>query len=275
MTHSQMGVLMKNRISRIALLGLTATAALTLSACGGASGDANGGGDADGGITTVSEGKLTVCSDIPYEPFEMLDEATGDPVGFDIDIVQAVADDLGLELAVVDSSFEMITSGLFGTDCDIAASSITISEERKQNVDFSDPYYNDALVLIAAKDAGINSIEDAKGKTVGVQAATTGADYAREQGLDPIEFEDSGQQVLALTAGNTVASLGNQSVLKFAIKGNDDFVVVEDIPTDENLGIVVPKGKNAEILAAVNETLASLKESGELEKLEAKWFDGK
>lgn len=275
MTHAQMGVLMKNRISRIALLGLTATAALTLSACGSsAGGDANG-GDTDGGITTVSEGKLTVCSDIPYEPFEMLDEASGEPIGFDIDIVQAVADDMGLELAVVDSSFEAITSGLFGTDCDIAASSITITDERKQNVDFSDPYYNDALVLIAAKDAGITSIDDAKGKTVGVQAATTGAVYAADNGLDPIEFEDSGQQILALTAGNTVASLGNQSVLKFAIKGNDDFVVVEDIPTDENLGIIVPKGKNAEILAEVNKTIKRLTDSGELAELEAKWFEGK
>lgn len=269
-----MGVLMKSRISRIALLGLTATAALTLSACGGTSGDANG-GDVDGAIKTVTDGKLTVCSDIPYEPFEMLDEATGEPVGFDIDIARQVADDMGLELAVVDSSFEAITSGLFGTDCDIAASSITINDERKQNVDFSEPYYNDALVLVASKDSGIKSFDDAKGKTVGVQAATTGATYARDKGLDPTEYEDSGQQILALTAGDTVASLGNQSVLKFAIKGNDNFVVVEDIPTEENLGIIVPKGKNAEILAEVNKTIKKLKDSGELAKLEAKWFEGK
>ena len=264
---------MNNRISRIALLGLTAAAALTLSACGGAGGDANG-GDAAGGIKTITEGKLTVCSDIPYEPFEMLDEATGDPVGFDIDIARAVADDMGLELAVVDSSFEAITSGLYGTDCDIAASSITISEERKQNVDFSEPYYNDALVLVASKASGIKSLEDAKDK-VGVQAATTGAAYAKDKGLNPTEYEDSGQQILALTAGNTAASLGNQSVLKYAIKGNDDFVVVEDIPTDENLGIIVPKGKNAEILAEVNKTIKKLKDSGDLAKLEAKWFEGK
>lgn len=268
-----MGVLMKSRISRIALLGLTATAALTLSACGGTSGDANG-GDADGAIKTVTGGKLTVCSDIPYEPFEMLDEATGDPVGFDIDIARAVADEMGLELDVVDSSFEAITGGLFGTDCDIAASSITINDERKQNVDFSEPYYNDALVLIASKESGIKSLEDAAGK-VGVQAGTTGATYAKDKGLNPTEYEDSGQQILALEAGNTEASLGNQSVLKFAVKGNDDFVVVEDIPTDENLGIAVPKGKNAEILAEVNKTIKNLKDSGELAKLEAKWFEGK
>lgn len=263
---------MKNRISRIALLGITATAALTLSACATTAGG-DGGDSSDGAIKTVADGKLTVCSDIPYEPFEMMD---GDKaVGFDIDIAQAVADHLELELAVVDSSFEAITGGLFGTDCDIAASSITINDERKQNVDFSDPYYNDSLVLIAAKDSGIKTIDDAKGKTVGVQSATTGDTYAKEQGLDPVGFEDSGQQILALTSGNTVASLGNQSVLKFAIKGNDDFVVVEEIPTDENLGIAVPKGTNAEILAAVNDTLKELKDSGELEKLEAKWFEGK
>lgn len=260
---------MKNNISRLSLLGLTAVAALTLSACGGASGD-----KADGTLTTVTDGKLTVCSDIPYEPFEMLDDKN-EAIGFDIDISRAVAESLDLELVVIDSSFDAITSGLFGTDCDIAASSITITDERKQNVDFSDPYYNDSLVLIAAKDAGITSVADAKGKSIGVQTATTGEEYAKDNGLDPIGFEDSGQQILALTAGTTVASLGNQSVLKYAIKGDDNYVVVEEIPTDENLGIIVPKGKNAEILAAVNTTLKELTDSGELEKLEAKWFDGK
>lgn len=255
---------------------LTAAAVLALTGCATGSSDAAATGDATtdtsaAALTTVKEGTLTVCSDIPYEPFEYLE---GDkPVGFDIDIAQAIADDLGLTLSVIDSSFDAITSGLFKTQCDIAASSISITEERKGNMDFSDPYYDDDLVLIAKVGSGVTSIDTAKGQKVGVQTATTGEAYAQKEGLTAIGYEDSGLQIQSLISGQTVASLGNQSVLRYAIKGNSDFEVVQEIATGEQLGIAVGKGNTA-VLDAVNATLKRLTDSGELDKLEAKWFDG-
>ncbi|MDR2294113.1 MAG: ABC transporter substrate-binding protein [Microbacterium sp.] len=270
---------MKLRQSLLAIAVLTAAGSLALTGCSTGGTDAGGdtgstassGTDAGtgSGLKTVVDGKLTVCSDIPYEPFESMKD--GKAVGFDIDITAAIAEDLGLELNVVDSSFDAITSGLFKTDCDIAASSISITDERKQNVDFSDPYYDDDLVLIAKKDSGITSIDTAKGKDIGVQTATTGEAYGQENGLSTIGYEDSGLQIQSLKSGATAGSLGNQSVLKFAIKGESDFEVVEEIKTGEQLGIAVPKG-NADMLAAVNKTLGELKSSGDLDKLEAEWF---
>lgn len=263
---------MKVRSSLLASTALAAVTVLTLTGCAGASSGDSATGD-DSSLTLIADGTLTVCSDIPYEPFESLD-SSGKAVGFDIDITQAIADDLGLKLNVIDSSFDAITSGLFKTQCDIAASSISITDGRKKNLDFSEPYYDDDLVLVAKAGSDITSIDDAKGKKVGVQTATTGEAYAKENGLDPIGYEDSGLQIQSLKGGQTVASLGNQSVLKYAIKGDTSFEVVQEIKTGEKLGIAVPKGNTA-TLEAVNATVTKLKSSGELDKLEAKWFEGK
>lgn len=269
-----MGNPMKVRSSLLATTALAAVAVLTLTGCDTAApapSTSEGSGDAK--LTTLTAGTLTVCSDIPYEPFELLGP-DGKATGFDIDIVQAVADANGLKLEVIDSSFDAITSGLFKSQCDIAISSISITPERAANMDFSEPYYDDDLVLIAPADTTLTSVADAKGKKVGVQSDTTGESYGDEQGIETIGYEDSGLQTQALLSGQLDAALGNQSVLKFAIKGNDKFKVIEEISTGEQLGVAVPKDK-AEMLAAVNATIKELKDSGKLDELEAKWFEGK
>ncbi|BAS10479.1 cystine-binding periplasmic protein [Arthrobacter sp. Hiyo4] len=193
-------------------VAILAAGALTLTACGGSSTPAA----SEGGIQLINAGKLTVCSDVPYEPFEF--QKDGKTVGFDMDIAAEVAKDLKAELSVVDSSFEAIETGTALTQCDVSISSISITDTRKSVMDFSTPYLDDDLALVASADSGIKSLDDAKGKKVGVQQATTGADYAAEKGLDAQQFEDTGLLVQALQAGTIDAALGNQSVLGYAIK---------------------------------------------------------
>ncbi|MFP5366751.1 MAG: transporter substrate-binding domain-containing protein, partial [Actinomycetes bacterium] len=115
------------------------------------------------------------------------------------------------------------------------------------------------------------SLDDAKGKKVGVQQATTGADYAEEQGIDAQQFEDTGLLVQALQAGTIDAALGNQSVLGYAIKDNPKFKSVEEFATGEQLGISVKKGNTA-MLEKVNATLERLEGDGSLEKFKTTWF---
>ena len=101
------------------------------------------GGDGDAGeYDLVSEGTLTVCSEIPYQPFEF--EVDGEYTGFDVEVMQAVADELGLEMEFVATGFTAITSGsaMAANQCDIAASAITITDEREEAVDFADPYFD-------------------------------------------------------------------------------------------------------------------------------------
>jgi polar amino acid transport system substrate-binding protein len=244
---------------------ILAVGALTLTACGGSSTPAA----SESGVKLINSGKLTVCSDIPYEPFEF--QKDGKNVGFDMDIAAEVAKDVKAELNVVDSSFEAIETGTALTQCDVSISSISITDTRKAVMDFSSPYLNDDLTLVATEASGITNIDGAKGKKVGVQQATTGAQYAKDKGLDAQQFEDTGLLVQALKAGTIDAALGNQSVLGYAIKDDSKMKRVENYATGEKLGIAIKKGNTA-MADQVNATLKRLTDDGSLKKFETTWF---
>lgn len=249
-----------------AAVSAAAIAALTLTACGSGSEDA---GKDDGGLDLIKAGTLTVCSDIPYEPFEFVKD--GKNVGFDLDIADKIAKKIDAKTKVIDASFDSIESGLFKTKCDVAISGLSITDARKANMDFSKPYLDDDLALVAKDGSGIDSVKTAKGKKVGVQQATTGEEYAKDKDLSPIGFEDAGLQVQALKSGKTQAALGNQSILRYGIKGESSLKVVEEIKTGEQLGIAVKKG-NKELLEKVNETLDDMSSDGSMDELKKKWF---
>ncbi|MEV7606517.1 ABC transporter substrate-binding protein [Paenarthrobacter sp. NPDC089322] len=259
------------QISRSVLSGtkmaaVLAAGALALTACGGSSTPAASPGS---GPQLINAGKLTVCSDIPYEPFEF--QKDGKNVGFDMDIAAEVAKDLKAELNVVDSSFEAIETGTALTGCDVSISSISITDVRKNVMDFSTPYMDDDLTLVATSSSGITNLDGAKGKKVGVQQATTGAQYAKDKGLDAQQFEDSGLLVQALKAGTIDAAVGNGSVLGYAIKDDSNLKRVEDYATGEKLGIAIKKGNTA-MADAVNGTLKRITDDGTLEKFKTTWF---
>jgi polar amino acid transport system substrate-binding protein len=244
---------------------ILAAGALTLTACGGSSTPAA----SEGGVQLINAGKLTVCSDVPYEPFEF--QKDGKIVGFDMDIANEIAKDLKAELSVVDSSFEAIETGTALTGCDLSISSVSITDVRKSVMDFSNPYMDDDLTLVATTASGITDINSAKGKKVGVQQATTGAKYAAEKGIDAQQFEDSGLLVQAIQAGTIDAALGNQSILAYAIKDDPKFKRVEDYTSGEKLGIAIKKGNTA-LADKVNGTLKRLTDDGTLKKFETTWF---
>jgi polar amino acid transport system substrate-binding protein len=245
---------------------LFAVGALTLTACGGGSSTPAA---SEGGVQLINSGKLTVCSDVPYEPFEF--QKDGQTVGFDVDIAKELAKDFGAELSIVDSSFEAIETGTALTQCDLSISSISITEVRKSVMDFSTPYLDDDLTLLATTASGITDIDSAKGKKVGVQQATTGAKYASDKGIDAQQFEDTGLLVQAIQAGTIDAALGNQSVLAYAIKDNSNWKRVENYASGEKLGIAYKKGNTA-MGDKVNATLKRLTDDGSLKKFETTWF---
>lgn len=253
-------------------LAVAAVGALALTACGSSNTPAASSTDANA-LSVINAGKLTVCSDIPYEPFEFVKD--GKNVGFDMDIAAEIAADAKLELNVIDASFDSIESGLFSVKCDIAISSLSITDARKQKMSFSTPYLDDDLVLIAKNGSGITDLATAKDKKVGVQQATTGEKYAKDNGLTQVVgFEDAGLQTQALLANQVEALLGNQSVMLYAIKGKPDYSVVGEFKTGEKLGIGVPKDKE-KTLELVNSTLKRLGDSGKLKELTEQWLGAK
>ncbi|MGQ1838763.1 ABC transporter substrate-binding protein [Kocuria turfanensis] len=263
---------MKSRFHGAATLSVLAVSALALSACSDTGGGEEAGGDATGGeISLINEGTLTVCSDIPYRPFEYTEN--GETVGFDIDLVNNIAEDMGVETEFIRTAFEGIQSGvaLDSDQCDLAASGMTITEERESVMDFSEPYLDDNLALLVAPDADIDSLADVAGKRVGVQQATTGETQAQENNAEVVQYEDSALMIQGLNTGDVEAVIGNISVMGPAITDNPELRLVEEIETGEQLGLAVKTGNTA-LLEQVNQSLATMEEDGTLEELEGKWL---
>lgn len=250
-----------------------------LAACGSddggdSAGDSGGSGD-ESGLTTVASGTLTVCSDVPYPPFEDFDETSESGFkGFDIDIVQAIADGLELELAVKDSSFDALQSGqaLNAAQCDIAASAMTITEERKAALDFSDGYYDSQQSLLVAEDSDIASIEDLDGVKVGVQQGTTGKAYAEENatGAELVSFPSDAEMFQAIKAGQVEALLQDLPV-NINHQDQGGFSVVETYSTDESYGLAMKKGNTA-LVEAVNEQLSEMRDDGTYDEIYNAYF---
>ena len=249
---------------------LVAVVALALLA--GACGDDD---DVDtGSLPLVAADTLTVCTDSPYPPMEY--EEDGEFTGFDIELMRAIAEDMGLGLAVVNSGFDPITSGLAmeAGDCDIAAASITITEEREENIDFSDGYFSGDQSLLADAGSGIAVLADLSSRNLGVQTGTTGEQYANENVPDAtiISFENPGDLITALNAGELDAVLQDIVTNGDAALNNDNLVLLEVYKTDEFYGFAVKEEGAESILAAVNASLAKVRDDGTYDTIYEQFF---
>ncbi|MEU5908527.1 basic amino acid ABC transporter substrate-binding protein [Micromonospora sp. NPDC047527] len=230
------------------------------------------------GVKLVKAGTLTICTHLPYPPFQSKD-ASGKVVGFDVDVMDLAAKKLGLEQAIVDTPFEGIKSGqdLNTGKCDAAAAGMTITEERRKVMDFSDPYFDATQAMLVKIGKPYKSLNDLRGRKVGVQASTTGRDYARkfekELSLQLVEFEDLAAEQQALANGQIEAAINDLPVWAEYIKKNPGgFEVAAEFDTGEQYGISVRKDGNPELLKVINEELAKAKQDGTYDALYEKWI---
>src|SRR6266508_2127921 len=153
---------------------------LLLASCGGAEKAPT---SQAGGVDLINSGKIVTCTHLPYEPFQF--EQDGKVVGFDVDMIDLVAKRLAVTQEIFDTPFEGIQSGeaLNARQCDLAAAAMTITEERKQKILFSEPYFDADQALLVKKGSGITTFDQHKGKLLGVQTATTGKMYAEENAV--------------------------------------------------------------------------------------------
>lgn len=259
------------------LAALTATAGLVLvSACTSSDDGSSGSKTAAGGVELVKAGQLTTCTHLPYPPFQS--EIDGKVQGFDVSLIDLVADDLGVKQQILDTPFENFKTGAFlnSGECDLAAAGMTITEERKKNVDFSDPYFDATQAVLVDKNADVNSLADVKAQNLklGAQAQTTGEDYVKKEGFDPVSFESSDAVLNGLRTGQVKAVVIDYPVVQGWLKDKanaDAFKVVDNLNTGEQYGFTVKKG-NTKLLAAVNKALADAKADGTYKKLYEKWI---
>jgi len=220
----------------------------------------------------IEDGTLIVGLDIPYPPFEQ-----GDPpdyTGFDIDLINAVADDLGLEVQIEDAPFDLILTG-GGGQFDLSISATTITPAREKKVDFSDPYFVSSQGLLVAEGSDIASIDDVTSDTiVGAEDGTTGETYATDnsEAGEVRGFPSVDDAFNALSVGQVDAVVADGPTVEDAAATKEGLEVVEIFPTDEQYGIVFPDGSDA-LLEAVNGSLQTIKDDGTLDEIYEEYFD--
>jgi polar amino acid transport system substrate-binding protein len=257
-------------------LAITSALGLALTACGSSDDDGDKTGSSGPDLNLVKSGTLTVCSDVPYAPFEDFDKASDVGFkGFDVDVIGKIAESLDLKLTIKDSDFDALQSGLLlnSGQCDLGASAMTITDERAKRLAFSDPYYDSKQSLLVPTGSDIKSIDDLAGKTLGVQKGTTGEAYAQEnvKGAKKIvSMKDDGTEFQALKAG-TVDALLQDLPVNLEHTKDGQYTIVEQYDTDEHYGFAVKKDNTA-LLDAVNEQLKKLKDDGDYQTIYDTYF---
>jgi polar amino acid transport system substrate-binding protein len=259
--------------------GALLAAGLMLAGCSGDSGDAGEQGDAATAasvqpLRTITPGTLTVCSDIPYEPFDVMRRGTF--TGFDGDLVQEIAAGLDLELRVKRLGFEALQSGLaLSSDrCDLVASAMGITEAREQKLDFTDGYFAMELALLVRAGSDIAGLDGVAGRMVGVLQGSRGKTYAEDNAPSEatiVSFPSDAEMVRALFAREVDAVVHDLPVALGHADGGA-FDVVESYPTDgEEYGFGVKEGNTA-LRDAVNEQLERLREDGTYQAIYDEYF---
>ena len=224
------------------------------------------------GIGTASAADLIVATDTAFVPFEF---KQGDKyVGFDIDLWNAIAKDMGVSYKLQPMDFNGILPALQTQNVDVALAGITIKDERKKVIDFSDGYYNSGFMLMVAANSSIKGVEDLKGKTLAIKTGTSAADYAKANfaGTELRQFPNIDNAYLELITKRVDAAMHDTpNVLYFAATaGKGKVKVVGTQMMAHQYGIGFPKG--SPLVPKVNAALAKMKKDGRYNAIYKKWF---
>ena len=271
------------RRSFLAAAGLTA-AALALTACGGsssstASSTASSAASSEAAsssaaaeLTTVEAGKLTMATNATFPPYEMTTD-TGAFEGIDVDTAQAIAEKLGLELQIDDMEFDAALLSVQQGKADIVMAGVTVTDERKAVMDFSDSYATGIQSIIVPEGSDIATPDDLAGKKIGTQRGTTGYLYCSDDfGDDAVVAYDSGlTAVQALNNGQVDAVVIDNEPAKAYVESNPGLKILDTSYAEEDYAIGMNKSNTA-LLEAVNAALEELKADGTLQAIVDKYI---
>ncbi|HET6999172.1 MAG TPA: ABC transporter substrate-binding protein [Solirubrobacterales bacterium] len=233
--------------------------------CGGDSDDSGGGGNG-GGAT------LSVGSDVPYPPFEEFGNTKTEFKGYDIELVEEIAKRIGRTAEFQDTSFDTIFRDLAQGRFEVVASATTITPEREETVDFTNPYYFSEQAILVKEGSDIDSVEKLNGTTIGVQQGTTGEEFVEEK-VEEDELRPYPQgpdAVNALKSGVLDAVVIDIPVAENAVAAGG-IEISAAIPTEEDYGFAVAQGED-ELLKEMNEALEEMKEDETFTTIYEKWF---
>lgn len=241
-------------ICGIITAAMTAALATTLSGCSNSS----------------EKTTLVMATNAEFPPYEYRE---GDSiVGIDVEIAQAIAEDMGLELVIEDMAFESVIAAVQSGKADIGIAGLTVDEDRLVNVNFSESYTTAAQVVIIKDTSEVTSPDDLVGKKIGVQIGTTGAQYAGDIENATVEQYNKGfEAVQALLQDKVDAVIIDREPAKVFVSQNEGLIILDEEFTLEDYAIAIAKD-NTELLDNVNASLASLKSSGKLQEIIDKYI---
>ena len=213
---------------------------------------------------------LRMVTEATFPPYEFRE--AGEIVGIDVDIVTEAARRCGYDVTIEDMTFNSVIAAVQTGKADIAASGITVTEERKKNVNFTIPYVTAKQVILVPVDSPIQSAADLKGKRIGVQQSTTGDIYVTENIGDPERFENSAILVATLVAGKLDAGVLDGDPAKEYVKTNPQLHILKEALTFEDYAFAISK-KNPELLAEFNKAMEEMFADGTIAKIFAKYDD--
>ena len=267
----------KGFLKKLTAVAAVATIAISMIGCGAAntSSSSSASGSASESVLEKikKDGKLVVGTSADYPPYEFHATVDGNDkiVGFDMDIAQEVADDLGVKLEIKDMDFDGLLVALQSNKVDMVFAGMTPTEERKENADFSDIYYEAThrFILRSGEEASVKSFDDLKGKKIGVQKGSI------QEGIAKDNFDEANIKSLAkvtdlvldLKNNKVDAILIEEGVAKINCDKNEGISMADFVVTDENGGTAIAMKKgDSELLAEVNKTISKLKEEDKISK---------
>lgn len=232
------------------------------------------------GESTLDKDVLIVGMDDAFAPMGFKDQ-DGNIVGFDVDLAKALGEKLNKEIKFQPIDWTMKETELKSENIDLIWNGYTITDERKEKVDFSVPYLKNRQVIVTLSDSSINSKSDLKGKKVGAQDQSSAVDAMEEEedlyssfdGGKAITFEDNNQALMDLEAGRIDAVVADEILVRYYIelKGTDKYKILDEDFGEEEYGVGIRKG-DTKMVEAFNEAFESMKEDGTLKEISEKWF---
>jgi polar amino acid transport system substrate-binding protein len=266
----------------VILIAAAVCMAAALTACGGsgtktettAKATEKAGAESSATETKTGEsttgGKLVMVTNAEFPPYEFHEK--NEIVGIDAEIAKAIADKLGMEIEIQDMAFDSLIPAVQTGKADFTAAGMTINEDRKKNVDFTDTYAKAAQVIIVKEGSDIVEPDNLEGKKIGVQTGTTGDIYAADIKDGKINRYNKGMDaVMALTQDKIDAVVIDREPAKVFVKNNQGLKILDKAFTEEEYAIAVKKG-NTELLEKLNGAIKDLKDSGDLQKIVDKYI---
>lgn len=218
-----------------------------------------------------SDKTYIIATDTTFAPFEFEDES-GNKIGIDMDLLAAIAEDQGFAYEVQSLGFSAAVTALESEQCDAVIAGMSITEEREQKFDFSEPYFDSGVVMgVAADNETITSYDDLKGQNVAIKVGTEGASFAEsikeEYGFTTTTFDDSANMYEDVKVGNSAACFEDYPVLGYGVSKGNGLKIVTEKESGSSYGFAVNKGKNAELVTMFNDGLKNLKDSGKYQEI--------